>query len=152
MSKRQKKLSVSAEALKKAEALCEVNGLKLTKLRKQVLKLIWRKSGYVKAYDLLDELKKIDPSAKPPTIYRTLDFLIENGLIHKLQSLNAFIGCHHPHEHDECYFLICDSCQKIEECCSKKINNVVALTSKNNNFIPNKVTFEIAGTCQNCLN
>ena len=128
MSKRQKNLSVSAVALKKAEELCEINGLKLTKLR------------------------KIDPSAKPPTIYRTLDFLIENGLIHKLQSLNAFIGCHHPHEHNECYFLICDSCQKIEECCSKKINNVVTSTSKNNNFIPNKVTFEIAGTCQNCLN
>ena len=152
MSKRQMNLSVSAEALKKAEELCEINGLKLTKLRKQVLKLIWRKPGYVKAYDLLDELKKIDPSAKPPTIYRTLDFLIENGLIHKLQSLNAFIGCPHPHEHNERYFLICDSCQKIEECCSKKINNVVASTSKNNNFIPNKVTFEIAGTCQNCLN
>ena len=135
MSKQQKKLSVSEEALKK-----------------QVLKLIWKKPGYVKAYDLLDELQKIDPSAKPPTIYRTLDFLMENGLIHKLQSLNAFIGCLHPNEHNECYFLICDSCQKIEECCSKKINNVVLSTSKNNNFIPNKVTFEIAGTCQSCLN
>ena len=152
MSKRQKKLSVSEEALKKAEELCEVNGLKLTKLRKQVLKLIWKKPGYVKAYDLLDELQKIDPSAKPPTIYITLDFLMENGLIHKLQSLNAYIGCLHPNEHNECYFLICDSCQKIEECCSKKINNVVLSTSKNNNFIPNKVTFEIAGTCQSCLN
>ena len=92
MSKRQKKLSVSEEALKKAEDLCEVNGLKLTKLRKQVLKLIWKKPGYVKAYDLLDELQKIDPSAKPPTIYRTLDILMENGLIQKLQRLNAFIG------------------------------------------------------------
>ena len=82
MSKQQKKLSVSEEALKKAEELCEVNGLKLTKLRKQVLKLIWKKPGYVKAYDLLDELQKIDPSAKPPTIYRTLDFLMENGRGH----------------------------------------------------------------------
>tara|TARA_B100000965_G_C19390690_1_gene668801 strand:- start:111 stop:569 length:459 start_codon:yes stop_codon:yes gene_type:complete len=152
MRKGQKKLSAHIEALKKAEEICQSNGLKLTKLRKQVLNLIWKKSGYVKAYDLLDELKKIDPAAKPPTIYRTLDFLMENGLIHKIQSLNAFIGCPHPDEHNECYFLICDSCQSIEECCSTKISNVVSSTSKNNNFIPSKVTFEIAGTCQNCLN
>ena len=61
---------------------------------------------------------KIDPSINHQQ-YIELDFLMENGLIHKLQSLNAFIGCLHPNEHNERYFLICDSCQKIEECCSK---------------------------------
>ena len=79
------------EALKKAEIICNERGIKLTKLRQTVLKLIWKSHNYVKAYDLLDDLKKIDGSAKPPTIYRSLDFLMQNGFIHKIQSLNAFV-------------------------------------------------------------
>ena len=95
------------ETLKNVETICKQKELKLTKLRQRVLKLIWKSHSYVKAYDLLEELKQIDPAAKPPTIYRSLDFLIENGFIHKIQSLNAYIGCAHPNEHKECYFLIC---------------------------------------------
>ena len=105
------------EALKKAEIICSDKGVKLTKLRQRVLKLIWKSHGYVKAYDLLNDLKKIDAAAKPPTIYRSLDFLIKHGFIHKIQSLNAFVGCSHPEEHKNCYFLICKECNNIEECC-----------------------------------
>ena len=104
------------EALIEAKIICGQRGVNLTKLRETVLKLIWKNHSYVKAYDLLEELRKIDHSAKPPTIYRSLDFLMENGFIHKIQSLNAFVGCSHPSEHDECYFLICKECQNIEEC------------------------------------
>ena len=140
------------KTLKKVETICKQKELKLTKLRQRVLKLIWKSHNYVKAYDLLEELKQIDPAAKPPTIYRTLDFLIENGFIHKIQSLNAYIGCAHPNEHKECYFLICKKCQNIEECCSKKIDKVVTSTTVKNNFKPNQVTFEISGVCQECIN
>ena len=93
------------EALKKAEIICNDKGVKLTKLRQRVLKLIWKSHGYVKAYDLLNDLKKIDAAAKPPTIYRSLDFLIKHGFIHKIQSLNAFVGCSHPEEHKDCYHI-----------------------------------------------
>ncbi|MDB2461183.1 transcriptional repressor [Gammaproteobacteria bacterium] len=140
------------EAMKNAEIICNEKGIKLTKLRSRVLKLVWKSHNYVKAYDLLEDLKKIDSSAKPPTVYRSLDFLIENGFIHKIQSLNAFVGCTHPLEHKECYFLICNSCQNIEECCSVKLNKVVTSTTKKNHFKPDKVTLEIAGTCQECIN
>ena len=150
MSKQQKKLSVSAEALKKAEKLCEINGLKLTKLRKQVLKLIWKKPGYVKAYDLLDELKKIDPSAKPPTIYRTLDFLIENGFVHKLNSINSFVGCFHPKAHKECYFLICKKCNIYQECCDDSLKDRISKTAIHNNFVISNTTLEIEGHCLDC--
>lgn len=139
------------DALKKAEKICRNKGLKFTKLRHRVLKLIWKSHGYVKAYDLLEELKKIDNSAKPPTIYRTLDFLIDNGFIHRIQSLNAFVGCSHPQKHKECYFLICKDCQNIEECCSEKIEKFVSSTSGKNNFLPSKVTLEISGVCQECV-
>ena len=139
------------DALIEAKTICEQKGVKLTKLRETVLKLIWKNHSYVKAYDLLEDLKKIDSSAKPPTIYRSLEFLMENGFIHKIQSLNAFVGCSHPNEHNECYFLICKKCQNIEECHSENINEFVQSTSNNNNFSANQVTLEISGICQECI-
>ena len=139
------------EALIEAKTICDQRGVKLTKLRETVLKLIWKNHTYVKAYDLLEELKKIDDSAKPPTVYRSLDFLMENGFIHKIQSLNAFVGCSHPGEHNECYFLICKECRNIEECHSENINKFVQSTSSNNNFSANQITLEISGICQECI-
>ena len=139
------------EALIEAKIICDQRGVKLTKLRETVLKLIWKNHSYVKAYDLLEELREIDRSAKPPTIYRSLDFLMENGFIHKIQSLNAFVGCSHPNEHNKCYFLICKECQNIEECHSKSINEFVQSTSNTNNFSANQVTLEISGICQECI-
>ena len=139
------------KALIEAKIICDQRGVKLTKLRETVLKLIWKNHSYVKAYDLLEDLKKIDSSAKPPTIYRSLEFLLENGFIHKIQSLNAFVGCSHPNEHNKCYFLICKECQNIEECHSENINEFVQSTSSNNNFSPNQVTLEISGVCQECI-
>ena len=144
------KISID-EALKKAEVICNKKGVKLTKLRQKVLTLILKNHGYVKAYDLLNDLKKNDTSAKPPTVYRSLDFLMEHGFIHKIQSLNAFVGCSHPDEHEDCYFLICKECKNIEECCSNKVKKVLTSTSGKNNFSPNQVTLEITGICQDCL-
>lgn len=138
------------EALKNAGEICKKKGVKLTKLRETVLRLVWKSHGYVKAYDLLEDLKKIDNSAKPPTIYRSLDFLLEHGFIHKIQSLNAYVGCGHPNTHDNCYFLICNECQNIEEHCSKNINDIVTNTSEKINFLPNQITLEISGTCKEC--
>ncbi len=144
------KISID-EALKKAEVICNKKGVKLTKLRQKVLTLILKNHGYVKAYDLLNDLKKNNASAKPPTVYRSLDFLMEHGFIHKIQSLNAFVGCSHPDEHEDCYFLICKECKNIEECCSNKVKKVLTSTSGKNNFSPNQVTLEITGICQDCL-
>ncbi len=143
------KISIN-EALKKAEIICNKKGVKLTKLRQKVLTLILKNHGYVKAYDLLNDLKKNYASAKPPTVYRSLDFLMEHGFIHKIQSLNAFVGCSHPEEHEDCYFLICKECKNIEECCSNTVKKVLTSTSGKNNFSPNQVTLEITGICQDC--
>tara|TARA_B100001248_G_scaffold180359_1_gene137194 strand:- start:1034 stop:1489 length:456 start_codon:yes stop_codon:yes gene_type:complete len=143
------KISIN-EALKKAEIICNKKGVKLTKLRQKVLTLILKNHGYVKAYDLLNDLKKNYASAKPPTVYRSIDFLMEHGFIHKIQSLNAFVGCSHPEEHEDCYFLICKECKNIEECCSNTVKKVLTSTSGKNNFSPNQVTLEITGICQDC--
>ena len=78
------------------EHACQERGLRLTPIRARVLELIAAESKPVKAYDLLDRLKDEHGSAAPPTIYRALDFLMANGFVHKLESVNAFVACHHP--------------------------------------------------------
>lgn len=75
---------------------CDERGLRLTPLRLRVLELVAAAEKPVKAYDLLERIKDGPGVAAPPTVYRTLDFLLENGFIHKLSSINAFVGCHHP--------------------------------------------------------
>ena len=98
------------DALAKAEAVCQERGLRFTEIRKFILRLIWDNPKPSKAYDLLDEVSKMNYSAKPPTVYRALDFLLENGFIHKINTLNAYIACTHTLKHDHCYFIICDKC------------------------------------------
>jgi len=74
-----------SEALGTAEHLCVVRGVQLTPIRHQVLELIWDSHKAVKAYELLDRIKPLQNAAKPATIYRALDFLIEQGLIHRVE-------------------------------------------------------------------
>ena len=83
-------------ALDKAADLCSRRGARLTKLRRRVLELVWQGHAAVKAYDLLGALDRGAGAAKPPTVYRALDFLIAHGLVHRLESLNAFVGCPAP--------------------------------------------------------
>ena len=92
-------------ALERAEALCQKRGVQLTPLRRDVLRLVLEAEAPIGAYALLDQLKGSRAKAAPPTVYRALDFLLEQGLIHRLERLNAFMGCAealegHAHDHD----------------------------------------------------
>ena len=114
-------------AMSEAESICQENGLRFTELRREVLRLIWQSHVPAKAYDILEKLKGKAWSAKPPTVYRALDFLLETGLVHKLDSINAYIGCTHPREHNGCYFLICTDCNEAKECCSPELTDAIKL-------------------------
>ena len=137
-------------AMRDAEEICQVKGLRFTELRKEVLKLIWLSHNPSKAYDILEMLKGKAWSAKPPTVYRALDFLLENGLVHKLDSINAYIGCSHPRDHNRCYFLICTECNEAKECCSPELSKAIEVAWKNNSFSPQRVTLEVLGQCDAC--
>lgn len=139
------------DALQKADMICHDKGLRFTELRRKVLEIIWENHGASKAYDILDKLKGNHNSAKPPTVYRALDFLLENNLIHKLNSLNSYVGCSHPLTHNECYFLICGKCGEIKECCNNDLAKSIMGTSRKNNFNPKQITLEIEGECQECV-
>ena len=96
-------------ALQQAAKLCAEQGVRLTPIRKRVLELVWQSHKPMGAYDLLPALAADGFNSAPPTVYRALDFLLDLGLVHRLASLNAFIGCTHTgHEHDSC-FLLCQT-------------------------------------------
>ena len=105
------------------EAACQERGLRLTPIRARVLGLIAEAGKPVKAYDLLEQIRLGNSSdsegagvAAPPTVYRALDFLLANGFIHKLESVNAFVACHHPSTAQHSVpFLICDRCHSAVE-------------------------------------
>ncbi len=139
-----------SEALARAEAICRDRGLRFTALRRKVLELVWASRGPAKAYDILKKLGGAAAAAKPPTVYRTLDFLLEHGLVHRLNSLNAYVGCGHPLQHDECYFLCCSGCGEVRECCSAALDRAISKAAGKNQFRPERVTLEIAGECEQC--
>lgn len=139
-----------SEALGTAAQLCVVRGVQLTPIRQQVLELIWESHKAVKAYELLDRIKPLMDAAKPATIYRALDFLIEQGLIHRVESLNAFVGCNcSAHQHEQ-LLLICNNCQEVEERPAPEVMQALSEEIKQADFIVHSKAIEIHGVCAQC--
>ena len=138
------------EALAQAEHNCLRRGVRLTKIRRRVLELIWRRHEPVKAYDLLDRLKAEHRSAAPPTVYRALDFLLVEGLIHRIESLNAYVGCGDPSHPHLGQFLICQHCNAVAELNDPDINTLLKRKSQQLGFQVNWQTIEINGVCPEC--
>jgi len=132
------------------EAACATRGLRLTPLRLRVLELVAAEAKPVKAYDLLDRLRGEQGSAAPPTVYRALDFLLEHGFIHKLESINAFVGCHHPDEAHQVPFLICDVCASAVELCDERVATLLGSQARERGFVPRAQTLEVHGVCAAC--
>ena len=132
------------------ESACAERGLRLTPLRAQVLGLIAAAGKPVKAYDLLDRMKDENGSSAPPTVYRALDFLLEQGFIHRLASINAFVGCHHPDARHSVPFLICDTCHATIELEDARIATLLDTQARALGFAPSAQTLEVHGTCAGC--
>jgi len=133
-----------------AESLCAARGLRFTSLRRRVLELVWLGHKPVGAYALLDQLRDEDLGSAPPTIYRALDFLIEHGLIHRIERMNAFIGCSHPGESHRGFFLICGECGNAEELESATVADTIAASASRRGFAARDMTLEVTGTCADC--
>ena len=130
--------------------VCSERGLRLTAIRLRVLELVAESTVPVKAYDLLDHLKDGPGIAAPPTVYRALDFLLEHGFIHKLESINSFVGCHHPGEAHQVPFLICDRCSSALEICDEQVAVLLTAQARDRGFIPASQTLEVHGLCADC--
>ncbi len=137
-------------ALASAQNACERLGLRLTKLRRHVLELVW--SGHVpmKAYDILEQLRKEGRAAAPPTVYRALDFLLQAGLVHRIESLNAFVGCGGPNTPHFGQFLICRRCSAVAEIDTPAIAKALVADAERLGFHADRQTIEIKGLCAEC--
>jgi Fur family zinc uptake transcriptional regulator len=129
---------------------CEHRGLNFTPLRRRVLELIAEETRPVKAYDLLDRLRGERNGAAPPTVYRALDFLLEHGFIHKLESVNAYTSCHHPSERHTVPFFICDVCASATELCDQRVAGLLVEQARELGFLPEAQTLEVHGVCRQC--
>lgn len=137
-------------ALSKADATCDASGLRLTPLRRRVLELVWGSHTPVKAYDLLATLGKERHQAAPPTVYRALDFLQEAGLVHRIASLNAFVGCGEPGLGHAGQFLICTDCGTVAELAEPGLTETIAASAERLGFEVQRETIEIEGLCAEC--
>ncbi len=138
------------DALQRAQEVCKNNQARLTRARQRVLELVWGAHQPVLAYDLLDQLRAEQPRAAPPTVYRALDFLQAHGLVHRIESLNAYVGCADP-SHPHCgQFLICDQCNEVAELDDQHIARVIEARAMALGFACASQIVEIRGRCPRC--
>lgn len=138
------------QATATADRLCREKGLRFTRLRRRVLELVWTSHKPVGAYDILQQLNSEGRKAAPPTVYRALEFLIEAGLVHRLDSLNAFVGCADPSNSHTGQFLICRACRSVAELDDHDISDTVQRTAANLGFTAVHQMLEIQGLCKVC--
>ena len=137
-------------AMHKAEAICKRHKLRFTPIRRQVLELIWAQHTPVSAYHILDALRDRKANAQAATVYRALSFLLEHGLVHKIESLNAFAACQQAGEKHTGQFLICARCQQIVELHTQDISHAIAREAISNDFTITNQTIELTGICSEC--
>jgi Fur family zinc uptake transcriptional regulator len=137
--------------LDRASHICDSRGARLTELRRQVLGLILDRDAPTGAYDLLDQLRSTRHGAAPPTVYRALEFLLEQGLIHKLERLSAFVGCIAADDHNHAaQFFICRTCGKVTELEDHELAHALEHAARRLGFTLGKATIEAEGQCADC--
>lgn len=139
-----------ADALAAAERTCAARGQRLTALRRRVLELVWVNHEPIKAYDILARLRDERARAAPPTVYRALEFLRGEGLVHRIESLNAFVGCGAPAQAHRGQFLICSQCGTVAELDDGELSAVIVDRAARMGFQVERETIEIVGRCMHC--
>jgi Fur family transcriptional regulator, zinc uptake regulator len=135
-----------------AEAHCARKGLRLTDTRRHVFEALAKSQQALGAYDLIEVLAGNGHKRLAPiSIYRALDFLLEAGLAHKIESRNAFVACPHLHGTDEVVvFMICDQCGRVQESTSDAVSKAMASVAKGQHFTPRGQVIEMHGRCSGC--
>lgn len=140
-----------------AKTLCEARGVRFTPLREEVYRLILAADKPLGAYDLISALQAsrrhgetVAKNVAPPTIYRSLEFLLAEGLIHQLSSINAYVPCCHPRSQHAAAFLICQQCGSVEECSNVPVDAIISFAKDDAGFEIERTVIELKGTCRAC--
>lgn len=145
-------LQPPATKLREAEAHCAARGGRLTGPRRLVLEALCGAGRALGAYDLIDLIAaRAGKTVAPITIYRALDFLVENDLVHRIESRNAFLACPAGHgPHPQAVFMICDACGKVCEAASPAIEAALAALAEDKAFRLSARIIELKGLCADC--
>ena len=134
------------------EAVCARKGLQLTPLRRRVLSILDESAGPLGAYAIIEKLSKVEGKAiAPPTVYRTLEFFMENGFLHKIESRNAFAPCEHVGHAHYGVLLVCDKCGHSDEIEDASLDGHLRQTAERAGFALHPQMLELKGLCRNCV-
>lgn len=136
--------------LAQAEIRAKERGLRLTPVRRRTLEILLKAHGALGAYDVLERLAAEGYGTQPPVAYRALNFLVENGLAHKIRRLNAFTACAHPVEDHRAAFLICTRCDGVTEAPARAVSSALAAAAAQTGFALERATIEAVGVCRAC--
>ena len=138
--------------VEKARVHCESSGNRFTPIRERVFSLMISEEKSIGAYDLLDKLRETEENAKPPTVYRALDFFLGLGLVHKVESTNTYKACHHFDCSHPVQFLICECCGDVQEIQSEGVKKTLDEQAQRFRFNVKSQTIEARGICHDCHN
>ena len=140
-----------SDALAMAEKLCADHSVRLTELRRKVLELVWSSHKPLGAYDILEMLQEQRGVSAPPTVYRALDFLLAHKLIHRIESLNAYVGCASPNHLNGGQFLICKKCGTTAELDDYDLAKKIDDRAEGLGFQVLHQMIEVSGLCRDCV-
>jgi Fur family zinc uptake transcriptional regulator len=141
----------ASNAIAHAEALCAERAQRLTAPRRRVLEVLAASHKPLGAYEIIDRIARKKPRPAPITVYRALEFLIKQGLVHRIESRNAYLACAHNHESGALVaFLMCESCGAVGEASTAAMTEVLAAAAKKAGFRPHMSVIEMTGTCSHC--
>ncbi len=141
----------AADAISHAEQVCANRAQKFTPIRRQVLQALLSSHRPLGAYEIIDELARSMPRPAPITVYRALEFLMANGLVHRIESRNAYLACAHDHDAASLVaFLICERCGSVGEIPAASVAQSLSSAARASGFAPKLSVVEITGTCAHC--
>lgn len=140
------------DALEAAEALARERGLRFTPLRRLVFEIVLASHRPIGAYDILNELAHASGRRKlaPPTVYRALDFLMSQGFVHRIDTLNAYVACFAPERRHRLHFLLCKLCGCVAEIEDAALAAALSRAAEAAGFAAERETLEISGVCPDC--
>ena len=140
----------TAAGIEHAERICADRSQNLTPIRRHVLRALLSSHRPLGAYEVIEELARVMPRPAPITVYRALDFLMQNGLVHRIESRNAFLACGREHDDAAVAFLICESCGSVGEIPATAVAQSLSEAARQTGFTPKLSVVEITGVCGHC--
>lgn len=143
-------MMMSKAVIENASLYCEKYKHRLTEPRSAVIEIIASSNKPVTAYEVLEKLGEVKNNPKPPTVYRAIEFWQKAGLIHRIESLNAYVACEAGHQHNGSQFMICDDCGSVVEKHLCELPESLKNTTTDDAFKPTRWYFEVHGVCKAC--